>query len=337
MLRIAIPYGTLNTDAAAQAGPHRRAPTTRATATSPPAPTCSSTGSSCATRRTSWTHLAEVGHARHPDLAATASATSPPTPTPAPRPTRSTIRASGPRRSASGRPCTRSSRYLPRKFKIAVTAAAEGPRGDQAPTTSACTCSRARDGALGFEVMVGGGLGRTPYLGPDDPPVPAGARACSRTWRRSCASTTATAGATTSTRRASRCWSPRLGAEEFARQVEAEWDEDRRGRRRPAGHRAGPHPRAPSRRTSFETLPARSEAFEAAKAADPAFARFARNNVKPHKVAGYAIVDVSLKATGETPGDATAEQMEAGRRPRRALLARTTSGSPTSRTWCCRT
>ena len=46
MLRIAIPYGTLNARQAAQARPHRRAPTTRATATSPPAPTCSCTGSS---------------------------------------------------------------------------------------------------------------------------------------------------------------------------------------------------------------------------------------------------------------------------------------------------
>jgi sulfite reductase (NADPH) hemoprotein beta-component len=53
-----------------------------------------------------------------------------------------------------------------------------------------------------------------------------------------------------------------------------------------------------------------SEAFEAAKLKTPAFARFARNNLKPHKVAGYTIIEVSLKAIGATPGDATAEQME---------------------------
>ena len=61
---------------------------------------------------------------------------------------------------------------------------------------------------------------------------------------------------------------------------------------------------------TFETLPAVSEAFEAAKLRTPAFARFARNNLKPHNVAGYTNVEISLKAIGATPGDATAEQME---------------------------
>jgi sulfite reductase (NADPH) hemoprotein beta-component len=61
----------------------------------------------------------------------------------------------------------------------------------------------------------------------------------------------------------------------------------------------------------FEPLPAVSEAHERANATDPAYARFVRNNVKPHKTAGYGIVEISLKTVGETPGDATAEQMEA--------------------------
>ena len=53
--------------------------------------------------------------------AATASATSPPTTSPASPPTRSRTRASGARSSASGRPCIPNSRFLPRKFKIAIT------------------------------------------------------------------------------------------------------------------------------------------------------------------------------------------------------------------------
>ena len=61
---------------------------------------------------------------------------------------------------------------------------------------------------------------------------------------------------------------------------------------------------------NFETLPATSAAFDAAKAGDPAFARFARNNVKPHKKAGYAIVEISLKAQEQTPGDASADQLD---------------------------
>ncbi len=62
--------------------------------------------------------------------------------------------------------------------------------------------------------------------------------------------------------------------------------------------------------TPFETLPAVSTAFEAARAASPALQRFARNNIKPHKKPGYAIVEISLKAQGQTPGDATADQLD---------------------------
>ena len=62
--------------------------------------------------------------------------------------------------------------------------------------------------------------------------------------------------------------------------------------------------------TGFAILPPVSAAFEAARAADPALARFARNNVHDHKVPGYAIVDIALKTPGETPGDASADQMD---------------------------
>ena len=53
-----------------------------------------------------------------------------------------------------------------------------------------------------------------------------------------------------------------------------------------------------------------SAAYEAARAANPALARFARNNVSAHKAPGYAIVDVSLKAHDATPGDANADHLD---------------------------
>lgn len=56
--------------------------------------------------------------------------------------------------------------------------------------------------------------------------------------------------------------------------------------------------------------PARSDAFEARRESDPAFARFATRNVFGHKVPGYGIVTISLKPIGGIPGDATAAQME---------------------------
>src|SRR5205085_366222 len=52
-----------------------------------------------------------------------------------------------------------------------------------------------------------------------------------------------------------------------------------------------------------------SEAVEQLKGADAGFARFLRHNVHPHKAPGYALVDVSLKTPGQTPGDMTSEQM----------------------------
>jgi sulfite reductase (NADPH) hemoprotein beta-component len=196
--------------------------------------------------------------------------------------------------------------FLPRKFKIAVTAAAK----DRAATKVydiGLAMRRGRGGELGFEVMVGGGLGRTPYLGPtirEFLPVrhllsylEAILRVYNRYGRRD------------------NIWKARikilvaqLGAEEFARQVEAEWAKgDHSHADLPdtelARIRADFTPR-------FEKLPGRSEKLEKTKAADRELARFLRHNVHPHKQPGYAIVDVSLKVPGQTPGDMTSEQME---------------------------
>jgi sulfite reductase (NADPH) hemoprotein beta-component len=54
--------------------------------------------------------------------------------------------------------------YLPRKFKIAVTASAKDRTAAKTHDIG-LSLRRERDGTLGFEVMVGGGLGRSPYIG----------------------------------------------------------------------------------------------------------------------------------------------------------------------------
>ena len=196
--------------------------------------------------------------------------------------------------------------WLPRKFKIAVTAA---PKDRTAAKTHdiGLNLKRARDGSLGFEVMVGGGLGRLPHIAPtirEFLPAPrlfSYLEAILRTYNRH--------GRRDNIHKARvKILVAALGREEFARQVEAEWE------------KIGSEPDLPDTELArirgafapknFETLPAQSEVFEQARAAKPAFARFVRNNLKPHKVSGYGIVEVSLKAIGATPGDATAEQME---------------------------
>src|SRR6478609_3143196 len=179
--------------------------------------------------------------------------------------------------------------WLPRKFKIAITAA---PKDRTAAKTHdiGLNLKRARDGSLGFEVMVGGGLGRLPHIAPTIREfLPANRlfsylEAILRTYNRH--------GRRDNIHKARiKVLVAALGREEFARQVEAEWE------------KIGPSSDLPDTELArirgafapktFQTLPARAEAFEAAKAGNPAFARFVRNNLKPHKVPGYGIVEIS--------------------------------------------
>ena len=197
--------------------------------------------------------------------------------------------------------------WLPRKFKIAVTSS----KIDRTAVRSydiGLKLHHNGEGVLGFEVMVGGGQGRTPYLASTIREFLPAERlfsyleAIMRVYNRH--------------GRRDNVWKARikilvaqLGAEEFARQVEAEWAQSPWEADIPLAEVERIRSRFGV--PAFETLPAASEAFEAAKAADRGFARFARHNVHAHKQPGYAIVDISLKAPGETPGDCSSDQMDA--------------------------
>jgi sulfite reductase (NADPH) hemoprotein beta-component len=198
--------------------------------------------------------------------------------------------------------------YLPRKFKIAVTGSAKDRTAARAHDIG-LKIKRNREGELGFEVMVGGGMGRTPYLGPTIREfLPA---------RSLLSYLTAVLRVYNRLGRRDNIYKARIkilvastGAEEFGRQVEAEWAAlDQASIDLPDLELA--RIRAAFGVIPFETLPARSEAFEAARTTDLALARFARNNLAPHKKPGYTIVNIALKTPGETPGDATSAQMEA--------------------------
>src|SRR5216110_1708743 len=92
--------------------------------------------------------------------------------------------------------------FLPRKFKIAITAS-DHDRAAIKIHDIGLRLYRNAEGETGFEVLVGGGLGRTPFIGKTIKPfVPSAI--CSAMSRRSCASTISTDGATTPTRHASR-------------------------------------------------------------------------------------------------------------------------------------
>ena len=155
-------------------------------------------------------------HARHADLAATASATSPPTTSPAPPLDEiedPRIWCEIVRQWSTLHP---EFSFLPRKFKIAIT----GSPNDRAAVRVhdiGLRLWRNEAGEVGFEVIVGGGLGRTPMIGKTLREFLPQATSCWPISRRRCASTTATAGATTSTRRASRSWCTRSAPRRCAR------------------------------------------------------------------------------------------------------------------------
>ncbi|HMB76931.1 MAG TPA: nitrite/sulfite reductase, partial [Kiloniellaceae bacterium] len=192
--------------------------------------------------------------------------------------------------------------FLPRKFKIAIT----GTEEDRAAVRVHDIGLRMRrnlKGEAGFEVIVGGGLGRTPVIGKtirDFLPkqhllsyLEAILRVYNQLGRRD-----------NLYKARIKILVNQLGIEEFRRMVETEW----------AALEGGDLtlPQAEiDRIAAFFVPPVCATTEAAASDPDPDYALWARTNLAPHKIAGHAIVNISLKATGAVPGDASAEQMEA--------------------------
>jgi sulfite reductase (NADPH) hemoprotein beta-component len=198
--------------------------------------------------------------------------------------------------------------FLPRKFKIAVTGAADD-RAAIAFHDIGLRIVRAEDGEVGFEVIVGGGQGRTPMIGKVVRPflpkqhllsyLEAILRVYNLLGRRD-----------NLFKARIKILVHEVGAETFTGMVEEEWEQIKGG---PVELPDGELERilayfAPP---AYERLPAVTPAFVARTFEDREFARWAKVNLFPHKQPGYAIVNLSLKPEGEPPGDATAEQMDA--------------------------
>ncbi|MEQ9505198.1 MAG: nitrite/sulfite reductase [Hyphomonas sp.] len=196
--------------------------------------------------------------------------------------------------------------FLPRKFKIAVTAAEVDRAAIRVHDVGLHI--RRVDGKVGFEVHVGGGQGRTPHIAAlVNPFVPeaqildyleAIMRVYNRYGRRD-----------NKYKARIKILVSELGEAEYIRQVEEEFAAQRAEEKidLPAEEVARIH--AYFAPPALAERPDVSKQLEAAKAADPAFARWTRTNLHPHKVAGYASVTVSLKPLGVAPGDATDAQM----------------------------
>src|SRR6476659_237776 len=198
--------------------------------------------------------------------------------------------------------------FLPRKFKIAVTGAPNDRAAVKVHDIGLRMHSDAA-GARGWEVIVGGGQGRTPAVGiivrpflPERELLPyleAIMRVYNLHGRRD-----------NKYKARIKILVMELGEKRFREEVEAEFARivhpgsaiDSRELERISAYFAPP---------AFATLPKISGAFEQAKRDNAAFARWARANVAAHRIDGYGIVNISLKPAGGIPGDATADQMRA--------------------------
>jgi sulfite reductase (NADPH) hemoprotein beta-component len=191
--------------------------------------------------------------------------------------------------------------YLPRKFKIAVIAADEDRAAMRLHDIGIQLVER--DGKLGAAFYVGGGMGRTPMIAPlikDFVPIQdylSYSEACLRVYNRY--------------GRRDNIYKARIkilvheiGAEEYARQVEEEFAHVKTLGIDP--------PAAELERIAafFAPPPFEAGLSEDINRSDPDFAVWLDQNVKPHKQTGYAIVNISLKPIGGIPGDASSTQID---------------------------
>ncbi|WP_108444308.1 nitrite/sulfite reductase [Halomonas denitrificans] len=199
--------------------------------------------------------------------------------------------------------------FLPRKFKIAVTGAAEDRAAIQVHDVG-LRLWRNRDGEVRVKVLAGGGLGRTPMIAEtvrEDLPwqhlltyLEALVRVYNQFGRRD-----------NKFKARIKILVKALGVDEFRRRVEEEWAHLKDGPQTltaEALEAVAEHFVEPERRA----VPAEAiEAYERLRGENRAFARFVTNNVTDHKVAGYKAVTLSLKRREHSPGDVTSEQMAA--------------------------
>ena len=197
--------------------------------------------------------------------------------------------------------------YLPRKFKIAVS----GAQRDRAATQVhdiGLQLARNERGETGFEVLVGGGLGRTPMIGVVIRPflekrhllsyLEAILRVYNRHGRRD-----------NKFKARIKILVKETGAEKFAEMVEAEWQHIRNELLLDQAEidRVSAFFQPPP----YENLAAVDTDVETLKHTRADFAAWYRHNTVAHKMPGYRVVFLSLKPHGTPPGDLSEQQMEA--------------------------
>jgi len=194
--------------------------------------------------------------------------------------------------------------FLPRKFKVAVTAASKDRAAIRVHDIG-LELKRLAKGGLGFAVFVGGGQGRTPIIAKrirDDLPeadllsyLEAVLRIYNLHGRRD-----------NKFKARIKILVHEIGAAAFSGQVEEEWQRIRDSALRLPEDEIG-RIRAYFAPPAFEPQPSKVYL----RPPERNFERWVTRNTHTHKQPGYAIVTISLKPIGGVPGDASAEQMDA--------------------------
>jgi len=196
--------------------------------------------------------------------------------------------------------------YLPRKFKIAVCGTVDDQAATQVHDIGLFIVHNDK-GELGFRVLVGGGLGRTPVIGKEIRAflpekhlltyLDAILRVYNREGRRD-----------NKFKARIKILVRETGTDQFRDKVEKEW----------LALKDGPltltqveidRCKGYFKEPAYKVLPDQSEALSAALTSDVLFANWVEQNISAHRVPGYAIVTVSLKETGVAPGDVDTAQM----------------------------
>ena len=197
--------------------------------------------------------------------------------------------------------------FLPRKFKIAVSGA-EGDRAAAMVHDIGLYLVKNDEGEVGFTVYVGGGLGRTPYIGKcirsflEKKYLLSYIEAILRVYNRF--------------GRRDNIYKARIkilvndvGQEEFGKQVEVEWKSIKEGVLK-LEQKDIDYAKSFFTSPIYDNRAVDDNSFSEAKKSNKDFSNWANRNLYAHKISGYQAVIISLKAPSVAPGDATDEQMD---------------------------
>jgi sulfite reductase (NADPH) hemoprotein beta-component len=200
--------------------------------------------------------------------------------------------------------------YLPRKFKIAVSGTEQNDRAATLVHDIGVYIVKSAKGEIGFKILAGGGLGRTPYIGLvvrefiEKKYLLSYLEAILRIYNLY--------------GRRDNMYKARIkilvnavGIEKFRTMVEAEWQHIRDDSRLHLDQDKLEYFRKFFIPFEYDRAAAKDESFQQKLKTDKDFAAWVKYNTLLHKVAGYRSVYVCLKAPGIAPGDITDTQMDA--------------------------